>query len=113
RPREFHKDFAKCETFEIPLQAGGRRGFLSKQSLTARLRKSFPINSSFIGLISLLRRGAVPLGTRKLEFAQQQARTALKPGGLRVPAVGSGLPESRALRKNPTKTAGRAILRIA
>ncbi len=33
--------------------------------------------------------------------------TALGPAGPRVPAAGSGLPESTALRKTPTKTAGR------
>ncbi len=51
----------------------------AQRALAARLGKYFRFNSSLKRCISLLRRGArVPLGTRKLELARQQATTALR-----------------------------------
>ncbi len=62
----------------------------ARRSLSARLGDSFYFAKSEI-VESLLRRGArVPLGTRKLELARQQAKTALTPGGRCLPALGMG-----------------------
>ncbi len=79
-PRDGSATFASL----ICARAGdGPKNCSTQWSLAARLGKSFPINSPFIGLISLLRRGA-----RWFE------RTGLKPAGLRLRRGGAPIGRS-------------------
>ncbi len=65
----------------LRLRPNSRAPDPKQRSLSARLGDSFYFAISKI-VESLLRRGArVPLGTRKLELARQQATTALTPDG--------------------------------
>ncbi len=87
-----------------PIPIGYPKNCSAQQLLAARLGDSFYFAKSEI-VESLLRHGArVPLGTRKLELARQQAKTALTPGGRCLPAHGRGLPVAtcivRALAEN-------------
>ncbi|MDE5945144.1 MAG: hypothetical protein K2G93_06120, partial [Rikenella sp.] len=77
-PAGISSRFCSRKTSEIPLLGGRATGFSLKTVFARAPGEIIPDKLPFIGLISLFRRGAVPLGTRKLELAQQQARTALR-----------------------------------
>ena len=92
--RDAQRLLLPASTLSETSRAPGPKNFpppcYARRSLSARLGDSFYFAKSEI-VESLLRRGArVPLGTRKLELARQQAKTALTPGGRCLPALGMG-----------------------